>query len=232
MSTQNLYQWFIITAIGGKEDSIVEALKEKITNFGYNDYVKEFKIFKKNIVTEEILKKDDERLPKNLKNTKTIKWEVLPDGSYKRIKTKVCNKFPGYVFINMIMDKNLWYCIRNTNGVMGFVGSSGKGALPIPISIEEYEAVSETKQAQQEQQQPSQQVETKKEKPEIVEEKKAYTCDFKVGNTVEIINGPMVGEKGLVKAIDVNKGVATIEIELFDRPTVSEIEFASLKLAE
>ena len=143
-NNQNLYQWFIITAIGGKEDSIVDSLKEKINNFGYNEFVKEFKIFKTNVVTEEILKKDDEKLPKTLKNTKTVKWEVLPDGSYKRIKTKVCNKFPGYIFINMVMDKDLWYCIRNTNGVMGFVGSSGKGALPIPISISEYEMVSDT----------------------------------------------------------------------------------------
>ena len=145
-NNQNLYQWFIITAIGGKEDSIVDSLKEKINNFGYNEFVKEFKIFKTNVVTEEILKKDDEKLPKTLKNTKTVKWEVLPDGSYKRIKTKVCNKFPGYIFINMVMDKDLWYCIRNTNGVMGFVGSSGKGALPIPISISEYEMVSDIDQ--------------------------------------------------------------------------------------
>ena len=57
-NNQNLYQWFIITAIGGKEDSIVESLKEKINNFGYNEFVKEFKIFKTNVVTEEILKKD------------------------------------------------------------------------------------------------------------------------------------------------------------------------------
>ena len=73
-NNQNLYQWFIITAIGGKEDSIVESLKEKINNFGYNEFVKEFKIFKTNVVTEEILKKDDEKLPKTLKNTKTVKW--------------------------------------------------------------------------------------------------------------------------------------------------------------
>lgn len=223
-NNQNLYQWFIITAIGGKEDSIVESLKEKINNFGYNEFVKEFKIFKTNVVTEEILKKDDEKLPKTLKNTKTVKWEVLPDGSYKRIKTKVCNKFPGYIFINMVMDKDLWYCIRNTNGVMGFVGSSGKGALPIPISISEYEMVSDTNTNNTK----NEEFETKQQ----VEEKKVYTCDFKVGNTVEIIDGPMAGERGLTKAIDLNKGTATIEIELFGRPTVSEIEFSKLKLAD
>ena len=217
-NNQNLYQWFIITAIGGKEDSIVESLKEKINNFGYNEFVKEFKIFKTNVVTEEILKKDDEKLPKTLKNTKTVKWEALPDGSYKRIKTKVCNKFPGYIFINMVMDKDLWYCIRNTNGVMGFVGSSGKGALPIPISISEYEMVSDTNTNNTK----NEELETKQQ----VEEKKVYTCDFKVGNTVEIIDGPMAGERGLTKAI------ATIEIELFGRPTVSEIEFSKLKLAD
>ena len=226
MSDKNLYQWFIITAIGGKEDSIVESLKEKINNFGYNDYVKEFKIFKTTLSSEEILAKDDERLPKNLRNTKTIKWEVLPDGSYKRIRNKVVNKFPGYVFINMIMDKDVWYCIRNTNGVMGFVGSSGKGALPIPISIEEYEVVANENTT----------VENKKPEAETtlaaVKEEKTYTCNFKEGNTVEIIDGPMSGEKGTVKFIDLKKGTATIEVEIFGRTTNSDVEFSKLKLAD
>ena len=79
-------QWFIITVIGGKEDSIIQSLKEKINNFGYNEYVTEMKVFKTKKIVEEVLTKTDPKLPKNLRNTKTITWETLPNGNYKRIK--------------------------------------------------------------------------------------------------------------------------------------------------
>ena len=65
-------QWFIITVIGGKEDSIVESLREKINNFGYNNYVTEIKVFKTTKVTEEVFTKTDPKLPKTLKNTTII----------------------------------------------------------------------------------------------------------------------------------------------------------------
>ena len=84
---QNI-QWFIVTVIGGKEDSIIQSLKEKINNFGYNEYVTEMKVFKIKKTSETIFTKTDPKLPKNLKNTKTTTWETLPNGNYKRIKTK------------------------------------------------------------------------------------------------------------------------------------------------
>ena len=45
--------------------------------------------------------------------------------------------FPGYVLIEMIMSDEAWYIVRNTPGVTGFIGSSGKGAKPIPLSSHE-----------------------------------------------------------------------------------------------
>ena len=223
-------QWFIITVIGGKEDSIVESLKEKINNFGYNNYVTEIKVFKTAKVTEEVFTKTDPNLPKSLKNTKTAKWETLPNGSYKRTKTKITNKFPGYVFVKMenLDDKILhavWFCIRNTNGVLGFVGSSGKGALPIPVSIQEYEniikddGVKATPKVE----------EAPVEQPEI---KKVYTCNYKVGNTVKIVVGAFEGEVGEVKSIDLEKGKAIIEIELFGRVTSVEVDIGDVKVEE
>ncbi len=218
----NLMQWFIITVIGGKEDSIIENLKEKITNFGYNDYVKEICVFKTNLVKEETFKKDDPLLPKNLKNTKKTKWETLPNGLYKKTTTKIVNKFPGYVFINMIMNSEIWYCIRNTNGVLGFVGSSGKGALPIPISIEEYKAI-----ARQENVDDNQTVETTP-----TSEVHVYSCPFKVGNTVQITEGAFMGENGEIKSLNNQRGTAIVQIEVFGRPTNIEISYSGLKAAE
>jgi transcriptional antiterminator NusG len=47
------------------------------------------------------------------------------------------NKFPGYIFINMIITDETWFTIRNTPGVTGFIGSSGKGAKPLPLTTDE-----------------------------------------------------------------------------------------------
>lgn len=225
-TNNNLYQWFIITVIGGKEDSIIENLKEKISNFGYNDLVKEIRVFKTNLVKEETFKKDDPSLPKNLRNTKTTKWETLPNGLYKKTSTRVVNKFPGYVFIHMIMNSEVWYCIRNTNGVLGFVGSSGKGALPIPISIDEYQVVANipTNEAT------TPTTPTTDEAP--MDNVHIYHSPFKVGNTVQITEGAFAGENGVVQTLNDQRGSAIIQIEVFGRPTNIEIPYSSLKTAE
>ncbi|WEK82928.1 MAG: transcription termination/antitermination protein NusG [Mycoplasma sp.] len=223
---QDLYQWFIITVVGGKEDSIIQTIKEKLLNFSYEEYVRDIKVFKTQKVTEQTFSKTDPSLPKNLKNTKTITWKTLPNGEYLKTTTKIVNKFPGYVFINMLMDPQVWYCIRNTNGVMGFVGSTGKGALPIPISIAEYENVANEK--------PVQTIETTtEEKPSAtVEAKPTYVAPCKVGNTVIITEGAFNGEKGTVKAIDEVKGSAMVQIQVFGRETNIDIPFNQLKLEE
>lgn len=221
-------QWFIITAIGGKEDSIKDSLIEKIRNFGYEDHVKEIKIFKQEKIKEDIFAKNDPALPKSMKNTKTTKWETLPDGRYKRIRTKIVNKFPGYIFINMVMDKNIWYTIRNTNGVMGFVGSSGKGAMPIPITINEYETIGAAQtQAEQTTQQ---QIQAGQEQTQVAEQKPVYQTDLRIGDTVQITSGSFAGTVGDIKAIDLEKGTATVEVELFGRATSFDVPFTDLQL--
>ncbi len=221
----SIAQWFIITAIGGKEESIKEALMEKIRNFGYEDQVKEIKIFKENKIKEEVFSKNDPALPKTMKNTKTTTWETLPDGRYKRTKVKIVNKFPGYVFINMVMDRNIWYTIRNTNGVMGFVGSSGKGAMPIPISIDEFANISEKSAVatQPEVQQPA-------EVAKPVEEKVTYQTDLRIGDTVQITSGSFAGTCGDIKSIDLTKGTASVEVEFFGRSTTLDVPFTDLKI--
>lgn len=215
-------QWFIITAIGGKEDSIVKTLKEKIHNFDYEQYIKAIRIFKDKTVTEDVFKKDDPLLPKSLKNTKTTTWESLPNGNYKRIRTKIVNRFPGYIFISMKMDPEVWYAIRNTPGIMGFVGSSGKGAMPIPISIEEYQKIDN---------EPVEQTVDQEVVIPVVEKKKIYETDVKVGNTVEIIGGHFIGMTGEVKGIDITNGLAKVEVEMFGRITSIDVNFDEIKLA-
>ena len=223
------HQWYVITATSGKEDSILQTLIEKISNFGYTDSVSKFEIFKKTVAKEDIFKPTDANLPKSLKNTKTTKWETLPDGTYKRIKSKVVNIFPGYIFVKMEMFPEIWYCIRNTNGVLGFLGSSGKGTMPIPISEAEYLKMKAKKDTYDEQynklmtNQVSENNETIK-----IEEKQNIAFNYKVGSFVNIKSGPFANTSGVIKAINMNNQTAIIEVDFLNRKTECEIDFINL----
>lgn len=198
-----------MTVIGGKEDSIVDQLKDKLATFKYGDYVKEIKIIKIKNTTVTDYSKDDPKLPANLKDTSSTKWEALPNGGYRKYSSRIVNKFPGYVFINMQYSEDLWFTIRNTPGVLGFVGSTGKGAKPIPISEYEYrKAVGFDGTSQK----------------EVVSEQ--IVTNLKVGDNVTIIGSEFAGQSGVIKSISgLNADVA---IEIFNREQIITVSLNNL----
>ena len=117
-------------------------------------------------------------------------------------KEKVRKMFPGYVLIEMIMSDEAWYVVRNTPGVTGFIGSSGKGAKPIPLSPEE----------------------VKKFIGDGVSEEKPINTDVTVGDTVSIIDGPFKGMSGKIDTIDSENNRLTIIIDLFGQETSVDVE--------
>ncbi|QHX35586.1 transcription termination/antitermination protein NusG [Spiroplasma sp. TIUS-1] len=141
------------------------------------------------------------------------------------------NKFPGYIFINMLMTDETWFTIRNTNGVTGFIGSSGKGVKPFPITAEEIARMLNMKSKAAEKEESISSNTSSKGKVVAKKEKVQHTADFKVKDIVLIKNGPFEGMEGQVTEMDLDKGVAIVEIEMFGRVTPSEVEFASLELA-
>lgn len=229
-------QWYVLTAIGGQEESIRNALEEKMKNFGYSSKVKEFKVFTRKEVKEDIFNKNDPEMPATLKKTKTTEWTALPDGRYKRTKTKVVNRFPGYIFVCCDLDDDIWYAIRNTVGVLGFVGSTGKNTKPIPCATDEYErllseaaATEYASRIANEQNQPKEEEkkqEAKPAKPVLTE------SPFKVGQNVVIVDGSFAGQDGRVAAYNLEKATCTIEVEFFGRVNTIEVPFNDLKLAE
>lgn len=251
MSNINRTQWYVITAIGGKEESIAQALREKMNNYGYANFakpsqnepsanmangaepnVKEIRVFMKPQVKEQVFSRNDPALPKNLKDSKTIRWEALPDGRYKRIKTKRVNRFPSYIFINANLEPEIWYAIRNTIGILGFVGSTGKGALPIPCSMEEYERLINEQAAAEYANRIAQAAAAKAEvKPEA---KKPVLAEapFKVGQRVIVISGTFQDAECNVVAINLEKQTAKVEYEFFGRMQTFDVGFDDLKLAE
>ncbi|MGL4768610.1 MAG: transcription termination/antitermination protein NusG [Mycoplasmoidaceae bacterium] len=129
-------RWYIATTIIGSEEKIKEALQEKIRAYKFEKEVVEMKIIKHREIRIEEYNDTSNPPPKSMRNSKNIRWETTPNG-YDKIISKEVYRFPGYLFINMIMTQEIWYMIRNTAGITGFVGSSGKGARPIPISEDE-----------------------------------------------------------------------------------------------
>jgi transcriptional antiterminator NusG len=168
-----------------------------------------------------------------------LEWQILPDGKYKRIRTKVSNRFPGYVFINMVYDRDVWFTIRNTPGVLGFVGSSGKGAIPIPITIEEYAKIDKDNAqvaAPVDSIEPTiAPVVDATDVPSVItpieEVKKVHITEAKVGQNVEILDGVFTGMVGEVKKLDNTNGSAIVALDIFGRSQEVEINYDQFKLA-
>jgi transcription termination/antitermination protein NusG len=126
--------------------------------------------------------------------------EVLPDG-----KVKMKKLFPGYVLVQMDITDDAWYIVRNTPNVTGFVGSSGGGAKPIPLLDEEVEHIFQQMGLTQ------------------------INVNFAVGNMVEVTDGALKGNTGIVKVIDLEKNSVEVAIDLFGRETQTTLQLNQVK---
>jgi transcriptional antiterminator NusG len=117
------------------------------------------------------------------------------------------NMFPGYVFVEMIMTDDAWYVVRNTPGVTGFIGSSGGGAKPFPVSPVEMESILRR----------------------MGQSEKKVVVDFAVGDTVRILAGPFSGMEGRVNAMNDQTQTASVLTMLFGRETPTDISYNDLQ---
>ncbi|AKU79280.1 transcription termination/antitermination protein NusG [Spiroplasma turonicum] len=136
------------------------------------------------------------------------------------------NKFPGYIFINMHMTDETWFIIRNTPGVTGFIGSSGRGAKPLPLTSEEVFRLLNQDEVSNKDKKFS-----KGNANQPKKEKVLFEATFKLKDVVLVKDGPFANTEGQVIEMDFEKGIAIVNIELFGRITPTEFEFASLSLA-
>ena len=121
----------------------------------------------------------------------------MKNGAKKQVQKKM---FPGYVLLNMVMNDDTWYVVRNTRGVTGFVGP---GSKPVPLTEEEMKPLGI--------------------KPAEVQ------VDFTEGDTVVVTNGVWKDTVGVIQTMNHSKQVVTMNIDLFGRETPVEISFAELK---
>lgn len=126
--------------------------------------------------------------------------ETLEEKANGKKKIVERKKFPCYVFLKMIYSNDIWYLVTNTRGVTGFVGPQGR---PLPLTAEEVQRMG-------------------------LEEFKGEV-DFVVGDTVQIISGPLESFSGKVLSVNALTSKAMVNIEMFGRSTDVEVEFGQVK---
>ena len=125
-------------------------------------------------------------------------------GGKKSISTK--KMFPGYVIIQMILDDETWYSIKNTPGVTGFVGP---GRRPLPLTQEEVDNV--VRRMEETEDSP---------RPRVV---------FEKGESLKVIDGPFLNFTGYVSEINEEKGRLKVMVDILGRSTSVELDFLQVE---
>ena len=142
-------------------------------------------------------------LPTEEVETKTERFDKKTGKSVTKTKPVTLKLFPGYVYVKMLMTDETWYLCRNTRGVTGFVGP---GSKPIPLTEAELKNLGVTT--------------TRK------------TVDYKSGDYVQIVNGALAGNEGVVETIDAANNMAVIKIKMMGREIPAEVELSAIEYAE
>lgn len=168
--------WYVIHCYSGYENKVRSSIEQRIDTMGMID-----KIFDVVVPTEEEIE--------------------VKDGKRKTVERRV---FPGYVLVEMVMDEDSWFVVRNTPGVTGFVGM---GDDPTPLKPEEVKQIMDR---------------MSNETPRI-------KINFKVGDKVRIISGPFNDFPGTIADIDVDKAKVRLMVNFFGRDTPVELDFMEVE---
>lgn len=188
--------WYVINTFAQHEAQVKDRLMKRAKAFNMED-----KIFRIVVADyeEQVLDKETGK-PKMKKDKAT--GQMVPD-------IKIKNYYPGYIFVEMIMTDETWFVVRNTEGVSGITGSSGKGAKPFPIPREEIEPVLKRMKISD---------------PDIYSE-------YKVGDLVKILNGTFADSEGQITSINAENSSVQIQIMMFGRPTTIDASFSDIEKA-
>ncbi len=169
--------WYTIHTYSGYENAVLRNLRQRIESLGMQD-----KIFNVVVPTEKKIK--------------------IKAGKRVEVDEKV---YPGYVLVDMIVDEESWFVVRNTPRVTGFVGS---GTVPVPLSQKEIDYFLGRMDS---------------------DEAAKHTIDLEVGETITINDGPFKDLEGRVSEVDSERGKVKVMVSLFGRETPVELDFLQVK---
>ena len=164
--------WYVVHTYSGYENKVKANIEKTIENRHLEEQILEVRVPMQDVVE-------------------------MKDGVSRQVQKKM---FPGYVLINMVMNDDTWYVVRNTRGVTGFVGP---GSKPVPLTDEEMRPLGIHSDSVQ--------------------------IDFAEGDTVVVTGGVWKDTVGVIQAINENKQSVTINVDLFGRETPVEISFTEIK---
>ena len=173
-------EWYVVNTYSGHESKVQEKLMMRAESMDMQDYI--FRV----IVPEE-------------------KVVEIKNGVEKERVKKI---FPGYILVEMVMSDEAWYVVRNTPGVTGFIGSSGKGAKPTPLQPYEVDKILN----------------------EMGMSRIEVDKDLAVGTKVRIITGPFDGMIGKVDSIDIPTSIVNLLVDLFGQETAIEVELTEIEV--
>ena len=166
--------WYVVHTYSGYENKVKANIEKTIENRKLQD-----QIFEVRVPLQDVIE--------------------MKGGVKKNVSKKM---FPGYVLVNMVMNDDTWYVIRNTRGVTGFVGP---GSEPVPLTEAEMRNLG------------------------ISGNEEEIEIDVEVGDLIEVISGAWEGRESVVKDINLNKQTVIIEVDMFGRETSVEIGFLDIK---
>ena len=169
-------RWYVLHTYSGYEENVKHNLEQRIDSFDMQD-----KIFAVLVPKEKKIK--------------------IKNGKRQVIEDKI---FPGYVLVEMIVNDDSWYVVRNTPNVTGFIGS---GTTPTPIDGKEMDSL---------------QKRMKVEDP-------THKIDVEVDQAVRIIDGPFKNFEGKVSAVDEGRGKIKVLVSMFGRETPVELDALQVK---
>lgn len=164
--------WYVAHTYSGYENKVKANIDKTIENRHLEDQILEVRVPMQDVVE-------------------------LKNGAKKQVQKKM---FPGYVLINMVMNDDTWYVVRNTRGVTGFVGP---GSKPVPLTDAEMNSLGI--------------------------QSDNVIVDFEEGDMVVVTGGVWKDTVGAIQTINHGKQIVTINVDLFGRETPVEISFAEVK---
>ncbi len=168
--------WYVVHCYSGQEQKVCHSIEQRIETMGMQD-----RIFDVIVPTEEEIE--------------------VKDGKRRTIERRV---FPGYILVQMRLDEDSWYVVRNTPGVTGFVGM---GNDPTPLRQDEVDQILRRMES---------------EAPKI-------KVTFKPGQKVRIVDGPFNEFIGTVGDIDMEKSKVRVMVSFFGRETPVELDFLQVE---
>jgi transcription termination/antitermination protein NusG len=170
-------KWYIVNCQTSCEAIAKTAIQERINTLNMQDSFGEILIPAENVV----------ELVKGKKATRAKKF------------------FPGYIFVQMIMNEKTWHLVKNASKVTGFIGGSAPKAVP------DAEVLKVTQQMVQ------------------GAEKPKAKATFSVGDSVMVVDGPFSNFNGTVEEINDEKAKVKVSVSIFGRPTPVELDFIQVE---